>query len=576
MPEGPGGAARRWRWPRARALLGVALAAVVAGLLWSHPAAAHATLLKTSPAQGAVVDSAPRQVTLVFSETVQPLAGHAKIIGPRGTRFDAGQPRADGDQLVIKMRDGAPRGTYLVSFRVVSADGHPVSGGFSFSVGEPSKNSPKSSESDDSLVVGLLLVLRYLGHAGLALLVGSAGALAIAWPARRSRRGAARLAWFGYGAVAISALGELVLQVPYRLGTGIDEVRGSDLLTVFDTWHGQAHLARIGLLALAAPSLRHVIAGGRSAVHAWLLAGVAAAALITWPLSGHPVGSPLPWLSVAVDVAHLGAVSVWLGGLAVLAGFLLSRRQDGVTRRGLRVWSRVAAVTVIVLVLGGVAQALIEVPSLDALTSTRYGLLILIKAALLVVILGAAALARRSLLARLAGPEPARRDPPESDVESDSDPPAAAPPAALRSLVAVEVALVAVVLAVTAVLAQTTPARTAAAAAEAQSVGRHTTELESPLFTVRVEVTPARVGENEVHLYATDKKGKPLKVREWQVTAALPAKDLSRVEAPMLALSGDHATGQIGLPARGRWVFSFTLRTSEIDQATVRSTVPIR
>ncbi|MGH3730539.1 MAG: copper resistance protein CopC [Micromonosporaceae bacterium] len=570
------GLRRRLLTPRVglpRAGLAV-VAGALAALCWAAPAVAHAALLGSSPANGAVVEDAPSVVTLRFSEPVEPVPGQVRILAPDGGRADNGEPRASGGEVRITMRDGAPKGTYLVTFRVVSADGHPVTGGFTFSVGEPSKSPPPApaTEEQDPLVAWLLPALRYLGYAGLVLLAGAVGALGYAWPPRLSRRRPARLAWLGAAAVAGSALGEMWLQAPYLLGTGLTGVGTGDLLDVLDSQYGYAHLARLGCLALAVPLLRRVGAGplvrgqpaaptgrpgptqrpGPGTAALWrfgpLVLGVCL--LTSWPLSGHPASAPLPWLAVALDTAHLAAVSIWLGGLLVLAVCLLPAEREAVATL-LPAWSRWAFGAVAVLVVSGVSQAALEVAEFAELVNTRYGLLLLIKAGILVALLILGGFAQRLV----------RRQQRER----------------LRRVIAVELVFAAVVLAVTSVLVQTTPARTEASvrdtAAPAESFR---TTLQSPLYQLHVAVEPTTVGNNSVDLHATTAQGGTLSVEEWRMTVALPERDIAPIDVPLLELTDDHAVGEITLPAAGRWEFRFTLRTSEIDQATVRVTVTVR
>ena len=85
-----------------------------------------------------------------------------------------------------------------------------------------------------------------------------------------------------------------------------------------------------------------------------------------------------------------------------------------------------------------------------------------------------------------------------------------------------------------------------------------------------------QVGANDVHLYATTPDGQPADVKEWRVRASLPAQGIEPIDATVLPITPSHATGQINLPTAGLWTFSFTLRTSETDQATVTADLPIR
>jgi copper transport protein len=94
-------------------------------------------------------------------------------------------------------------------------------------------------------------------------------------------------------------------------------------------------------------------------------------------------------------------------------------------------------------------------------------------------------------------------------------------------------------------------------------------------MTLQVDVFPAAVGNNSIHLYAYTPDNKPLPVVEWSATAALTAKGIEPIEVPLLRITDFHAVGDIALPQAGEWSFTFTLRTSDIDQSTLRMSVPI-
>jgi copper transport protein len=532
--------------------LGLLVAFLVVGFQ-SSPASAHSEVVTTSPDNGAVLDTAPSAVTVTFTEPVNPVADQVRVFAPNGKRVDRGEPKASGPQLRIGLQSVGD-GTYLVSYRVTSADGHPVAGGFSFSIGEPSATpAALPGADDDPTVEAALSVMRYTGFTGLVLLVGSVGMLLLAWPARLSRQSPGRLAWIGVGLVVASAVGELLLQVPYQFGGRLTELNGGMLWTVLDSRYGYAHLARIGLVLFAVPLIRSLIAQGRRRLHGVTLGGLMLAALATWSLSGHPSASSVPWLSTALDMAHLAAMSVWLGGLVVLVGFLLRRATREELGPLLPAWAKVAATSVAVLMAAGVVHTAMHVRSVAALASTEYGLLVLAKAAILVGILVVASFSR-SLVLR--GGSQHR----------------------LQRLISVELVFAAAVLAVTAVLVQTTPTRTAAAdggVPDKPASGRVSETLASELYELRVEIRPTRVGHNEVHLTATTPDDKPLKVAEWKATAALPGQDIPPIPVAVKPMADDHATGEITLPTAGRWEFRFTLRISEIDQETVSTAVTV-
>jgi copper transport protein len=137
-------------------------------------------------------------------------------------------------------------------------------------------------------------------------------------------------------------------------------------------------------------------------------------------------------------------------------------------------------------------------------------------------------------------------------------------------------AVAAVVLGVTATLVQTTPARTAGADIAGGGSTLFSTTVTSSLYSLQVEVDPAEPGSNSMHLYAYQPDNRPQPVVEWRATIALPSAGIEPIEIPLLPLTDNHATGEINLPASGEWQLRVTARTSEIDQATVTTTVPVR
>lgn len=535
----------------------VLLLGVVMGLLGvvvgpAAPAAAHAVLSSTVPAKDSIVDEAPTQVVLTFSEAVTPIEGRIRVIGPDGERADTGEPRAVGNQLVIPLKPNGPQGTYLVTFRVISADSHPVSGTFAYSVGVLS-NLPSADDADaesSPLVTVAFPVARWIGYLGLILLVGAAFILTMLWPTRLDRAGPTRMIWLGAGLVALATLAELALQVPYVAGS---DVRASDVREVLTSQYGAAHLVRLGVLAAALVVLRPVVRGRGWAGDRILLAVLGTLAVATWSISGHPTASSMPIVTVTADMIHLGAMSVWLGGLVVLFLFLLRAASDRELSAIVPVWSRWATYAVVALVATGVAQAIIQVGSVDGLTSTTYGRVLLLKTALVVAVMAVAGLSRRLVapIAQMADGAPRR----------------------LRTRVVAEAVGAVLVVAVASVLVQTTPARSASSQITAPTV--QSAVLRDKLFTLTVDLQPGVVGLNDVHLYATTPDGARADVKEWIVRASQPERDIEPIDALILPITPDHAVGQISLPTEGQWTFSFTIRTTDIDQSTVTTTFAI-
>ncbi len=597
------------------------LGVLVTLALPAGPASAHAGLVRTSPVQGSVVQQPPSEVVVTFSEHVTPVRGKIHVVSPDGKQIDRGEPTVDGRDVHIPVKTDVPRGTYLVSYRVISADSHPVGAGFSYSVGAPSATrsstsaaSSAGSRTDRAVAIGVSTA-RFLGYAGLVLLAGPVLVLAALWPKRLSRRGPARVGYAGAGLVGVSTLLGLYLQAPYENGGGVLSASGNDLKDVLTSDFGIANLVRLAALLAALPLLvRHFAgparstpataapatvpataapatapataapapaaataapataapataapAGAAPASGRFVQGGLvvlAAVAAFTWPEAGHPATSNAPLLTVVADAAHLAAMAVWLGGLLMLGAFLLPRANGRELSAILPVWSNWAALSVTVLVLAGTAQGLIEVVTLGGLLHTTYGQLLLWKIGLLAAVLAVAAVSRSLVRRRFAGEEPDPRGPRQ-----------------LRRTVLLEAAGAVVVLGLAAALVQTTPARTAVASTGTGTSGGngiYSTTLNSNLYQLQLDIEPAQAGNNEVHLYAYNPVGAALAVKQWKVSAALPAQGIEPIDVPVLPITDSHATGTVTLPSAGNWQFSFTLRVSDFDEATVSTTVPVK
>jgi copper transport protein len=536
-------------------------AGLLIGLFWVllgpvAPAFAHAALVGSDPAADSIVPDAPNKITLTFSESIQLIPGKIQVLAPDNSRADQGAPTVDGANVTIPLRAGGGRGTYLVSYRIISADTHPVGGSISYSVGAAS-TPPTATINDtkvDPVVRALIPVGKYLGYAGLVFLIGPSLVLALLWPHRLSRRGPAKLIWTGIGLVTLSTVMAIWLQVPYSIGTGLFGVRVGDLQDVLGSTLGAVMLVRLGVLAAGALLLRPLLRGrgGESKADLALLGVLGVAALATWPLTGHPTASPVAGVSVVVDAIHVAAMSVWLGGLVMLVGFLLPKANERELAAILPIWSRWAATSVGALILAGLVSALIEVSSVHGLVDSTYGRLILIKVALAMCVLGVAWWSRRLVRNRTAEQKPR----------------------GLRKAVFVELGITAVILGVTAALVQISPPRSQAAAdtAATSTVDR---TLTSSTMALQVDLFPATVGNNSLHLYAYTPANKPLTVVQWTATAALPAKGIEPIPISLLRITDFHAIGDVALPQAGLWTFKFTARTSDIDEQTLSMTVQV-
>ncbi len=236
----------------------VALLLAVAGALFggAAPASAHAALLGSAPAQGAVVDKAPTQVTLTFSETVALSDGSLQVLDPKGQRVDTGKAsNLSGTIYGVPVRTGLPDGTYTVTYHVVSADSHPVSGGFTFSIGAPSatKASVSGQAAGGGVVGGLYGFARYVSYAGFIVLVGGAAFVLACWQRGAGVRAVQRLVVSGWLALTSATLALLLLRGSYTGSGKVTDIFDLSLMgQVLETKAGAALVSRLLLLAAGA------------------------------------------------------------------------------------------------------------------------------------------------------------------------------------------------------------------------------------------------------------------------------------------------------------------------------------
>ncbi|MFR9794532.1 copper resistance CopC/CopD family protein [Streptomyces sp. MS06] len=413
--------------PRLRTLILLLLAVTGALLAGAAPASAHAALTGSDPAQGAVVGIAPTRVSLTFSEEVAMGDDALRVLDPRGNRVDAGRPApAGGTTYSVALRGGLRDGTYTVTYQVVSADSHPVSGAYTFSVGAPSRTvvSLTGQGAGGGLVGALYGIGRYASYAGFALLVGGAAFVLVCLPRGSGVRPVQRLVVSGWVALTAGTLGLLLLRGSYTTSGRLRDVADMGLLgQVLHTGTGTALVSRLLLLAAAAP-LVAVLFGShrkREGEERWGVASgpavgglaVAVGLAASWATSEHASTGLQSGIAVPVDVVHLLAVAAWLGGLAALLVALQGAPAGApVDGRAVRRFSAVAFGSVVVLIATGTYQSWRQLGSRAALTDTSYGRLLLVKLGLVALLVVLGRFSRR-WTARLAATAPVPAGQPE-------------------------------------------------------------------------------------------------------------------------------------------------------------------
>ncbi|MEU7054481.1 copper resistance protein CopC [Streptomyces sp. NPDC046197] len=629
--------------PRVRTLVLLLLAVTGMLLAGAGPASAHAALTGSDPQQGVVVDKAPTQVSLTFSEKVAMNDDSLRVLDPRGKRVDAGKPaNISGTTYGVQLHGGLAKGTYTVTYQVVSADSHPVGGAYTFSIGAPSKTSAVvGGQNVGGGVVGLLYGLgRYMSYAGFIVLVGGAAFVLACWHRGSGVRAVQRLVVSGWVALTAATLALLLLRGSYTTSGKVGDIFDLTLLgQVLQTKTGAALVSRLLLLAAAALFIA-VLFGAwdkredeekRDLTFGLAIGGVVVAAGLaaSWAMAEHASTGLQPGIAMPVDVVHLLAVAAWLGGLvALLVALYRAPADTPIETPAVRRFSNLAFGSVLALVATGTYQAWRQVGSWSALTGTRYGQLLLVKIALVMLLVGIASTSRRwtgRLTETVAAeaearprtkekePAAARRSAGGGKASTDGSGRAAqlarqqaamaaarqkrlrdadADRFGLRRSVLAEAGVAVVLLAVTTVLTQTEPGRTQEAAKAATSSSQSSSStsssgavtLDMPFDTggqdgkgiIRLDLDPARVGGNEMHVYVQRPNGRAFDVPEVKVAFTLDARKIGPLPvAPDHITTGHWAASAVQIPMAGDWKIAVTVRTSDIDQVTVTKNAQI-
>jgi copper transport protein len=608
---------RRYVWRVAA----VPLAALLFVAASATPAFAHATLEHTSPAAGQVLDQTPKTLTLGFNESVEVALGAIRVYNSKGERLDTGSAsHPPGQQSRVQV--GLPKlgnDSYVVTWRVISADSHPVQGAFTFQVGRAATAGNLQSlterllanQGGDNTVGFLYAVARFGVFASLALLIGAAAFLFLAWPAGRESKGAARLVWAGWiGAVVATAAG-IALDGAYAAALPLgDAVKPSVISDVLDTRFGRVWLLRLVLLVVAIPLLRLLV--NRRPVVEYPLprwwrpaAAVLAVALLLTPgLSGHAGTGDLVPLAIIADVAHVGGVSLWLGGLVVLLAVVLRRKHLDELREVVPRYSRLALAAISVIIVSGAFQAWRQLGSLSNLRDTDYGKLLTAKLLAFGVLIITAAFSREIVNRRFRSPRPtpAPAPPPRVPVAAggpplppdaggdqgggdgvdDEDEEAAEDAWEMRNLrrhVGLEAVIAVVILSIAALLVNAAPA------VSVNNSGATGVTLQSSQVRVDVTAVPGAPGANELHFTAFSPQGAPLaippsggltEVSEFQVSAGLPSRGIAPIPIPVRRIGpGHYISSGVNLPIRGDWNLTVRILLSQTDQAALTGKLAI-
>jgi copper transport protein len=512
----------------------LATLAVLWSLLLAHPAAAHAELVDIAPENGAQLTRPPTEVRMTFTESVNLVNDGIRLVDHVGATVPTPDPTVDGRTVTWPMPAVLPEGHYVVTWRVLSKDGHPVNGAFSFGVGTAAVPGSATSTGTTGTSVNAVpsgstapwpvVAIRLAGYLAFALFVGVAAFVLVCAPSRSNDPTLQLLARGGLLGGALAAVAALLVQGPYAAGASMSRAFDMRLLQeTLSTPFGTAMLWRLGLygvLGVLVWRLPKIL----TELGTWLVPAAVVATAATIAAAGHAAASgPIDLL---VDALHALTAAFWVGGLAALAALGRS-----VEPRVLHRFSTLAMASVLTLVVTGTLNSLRHLTAVEQLWLTRYGLTLLIKLSLVAGTLAVAAVSRRRLQQK--------RVP-------------------LRT-VRIEVALTIAVLAVTSLLSVTAPPPQPSAASD------HTDHSAGPGAandTVQMSlgdqgeatltVLPATTTGSHLHVVLTDTNGQPLPATRVALKVANPARDIAPIPVPMSMRDGVWVASYV-FPLPGTW-----------------------
>lgn len=535
-----------------RSLLRVAgtVAVSVAALLAlpAMSASAHSQLDSSTPAANSVVEASPPSIVLDFSEEIEGSLADIRLFDSKGTLVPVGPPeRGENPSIVTVKVPTLAKGLYAVIWRVTSADGHPVDGAFSFQFGAEAAGSGKAlidqvrnGNSSATAVSWTYGVMRFLALAGAIMLLGAGFWSQQGRPPLGEHPSVHRLMRASWLTLFVGSLGAFAMFGSQATAGGLASgLKPSVWRTIVGTQTGNMLLARIlltfVLAALVARPQPNVLWKASAAIASLGL-------LITFSGAGHPNALTPRGLWILIDVTHLAAIAVWLGGLVTLWRVGQEWIAEPEALHPTKMFSLASTIAVPVIVGTGVLQTWKLAGGLSDVTATDWGRLLLGKVMLVVVILAIAAVSRWLLINEGA-----------SSIR--------------RTVIAEAVVGLLVVGLAAGMVAQ--PPRPAIPHREFSQT------LTASGLIATVSVSPGQVGRNDFHLIITPPGGSIAPVSGATVRVSLPSANVPNSPVNLLVEGPNHYSGKLTIPKPGDWVLEVLVKVTPTSTVLIKTNFTI-
>jgi copper transport protein len=532
---------------------GSAALVVVIVALFALPglASAHAVLLSSTPAANSVLEKSPPNLELNYDEDINASLASVKLYDGKGKAVALDAPHSGSSaKSVVATLPKLADGLYAVVWRVTSVDGHVVDGAFSFQIGTASTggngsslvSQVRSGATADRSVVWLYGIGRFLSLTGLVLLVGVGMWSLQGSPELSTYRAFARLRWPAWGLLLVgSALCLLMFSSEVHSGRLADAFKPSAWSDALHTDTGRMLLVR---LAMCLAFVVVILQWDARRANWWKALAITASVvtIASFSASGHPNSLDPRVLWISLDMLHLAAIVVWVGGLIALGVAPRAWLDEPEAYRPVHRFSFSAAVCVPVIVITGVLQTWKLAGALDDVTATTWGRLLLSKVMLVVVMVAIGGVSRWVLLHEGAGH--------------------------LRRTVITEAIIGIVVVGLAAGMVAQPPRPSIASQPYSQ-------QLTSNGVIASVTISPGSVGRNEVHILITPPGGSLKPVADVTARVLLPSASIPESPVTLKKEGPDHYSGSVTFPRAGSWTLEIIVNVNGADSVLIKGTVPI-
>lgn len=550
---------RFWSPLSKRLLIGVVL-----GFVGVSQASAHAVLTQSIPANGSIVQDSPQQIVLEFSDSIFPV--EIKLLDKDGLEVVVlANEESSNNSVRIDLDEELEPGTYLIQYRVVSSDSHPVAGSIAFAVqGDDGVTSlsPSTGSTSDKTTATSLLIASYSLTAlhNLCLLLAAGGILSLAVMGASDQ--VARLLVYVTKTLAFAGVLLSVATVGVEgaklLGSGLQGV--SDM----DAWILAGTVSVGASSAAATLGFIFVLAGAgiyRASRHRWMVLGIAGIVLLcaSQAISGHPVAKDPQWLLISAIIIHILFISFWFGSLLPL--YVTVRREPATDAASvIENFSRTASIAVGLLFIAGFAMSWVHVQKIENLWVSGYGLILTGKLLLFCLLLILALFNRNRFTPRLAADDLSTRT-------------------ALTRSIASEFAIIAAIVTISGVLATTSPPSTSNALkgekAEQTELAIQK-DLLSDGYHGRLEWRAESLATSEVVfrlLNVSEGDDLPDKVR---LELSLPDRDIRPIYYDLtLVHDGSYMSSIPSLTVSGRWLVRIDVLVDDFNKVKFETALEV-